>query len=147
MNDSVGHVRERLVSYLAGDLPAAEAAGVREHCAACPSCGRLLEESAGTWALLGHITPAHPARSLWPGVQERLANRSAPAPRLPLALGAAGASLAGLLLGILIGSASPWFSRESQTSPEQELTTLIGNEVEPTLGEIYLAAGMEEREP
>ncbi len=88
-------VDELLVPFLDGELPADEHAAVRTHLEACPACRRLAERRRMTYALLGELSEAPAAPSIWPevvarthriGVRQRVIRRVAVAAALVFSL-------------------------------------------------------------
>jgi anti-sigma factor RsiW len=68
-----GHVADRLAAWAAGDLPASEAARVREHLASCAACAEerdLLQEARSAFAAIPQSEPR-------PGFAVRVAARAA----------------------------------------------------------------------
>lgn len=51
---------ERIIAFLDGELPPAEARAVEEHLATCPVCTRLVEEHRRLDVLLGELPAAPP---------------------------------------------------------------------------------------
>ena len=139
----MNHIEEKIRAYLDGELPPAEADGIREHCRSCPRCGRALEESKALHRVLEADAALDPPQSLWPLVRARLERQDGSGLRLWFALSASGAALAGLLLGVILGSLE-----ESRDSWQQETWTEVGSLLaggaETTLDEAYLAQETEE---
>jgi ferric-dicitrate binding protein FerR (iron transport regulator) len=119
---------------------------VREHCAACPECGRAWREAAALWSLVDDApAPALP-RSIWPGVRRRLATRPSRGARWSFAAAAAAACLVGLLLGVRLGSvgAGDAVAAEGLSLPEQGALLVEGGDT--TLDRIYLTLGADDEE-
>jgi len=101
------HVKSILPAYLAGELTEPEATRVREHLRACDGCERAFRELTELHRLLESDVATEPSEPVWTAVQARL---HAPAPeplRLRWILGTATAAVAGVILGLFVGSAPP----------------------------------------
>ncbi|MFH1680143.1 MAG: hypothetical protein ABIH26_05790 [Candidatus Eisenbacteria bacterium] len=130
------HVLGRIRACLDGELAPEEAERVRTHCARCDACGREWSEIEGLYRTLAADAASEPPRPVWPAVRERLAERRFRLPRIPFAVGASAAVAAGLLLGLLLGSAAraPESTTESGWSEVGTLLTDAGT----SLGDLYL---------
>jgi anti-sigma factor RsiW len=144
--DGTRHVDDRLQACLDGELAPDEAAAVRAHCESCPRCARAWRDLTEVWEALGVVSAPQPPRAVWPLVQARLSRRPSRFLRISFALGATAAAVGGLMLGVLLGSAH-WSAEERwQQETWAEVGSLLADGAEPTLDEIYLAAGLEEGE-
>ena len=80
MKDSQKHITDSIHSWLAGELNAAEAAGLERHLETCPDCARAASESRAVWEALAGAAPQDSQLSMpsvWPKVRARtLAKRS-----------------------------------------------------------------------
>jgi anti-sigma factor RsiW len=139
------HVRDKIQACLDGELTPAEAAAVRAHCESCDACGRIWHESEAVWRAVAEAPPPPLNRSLWPGVQTRLAPRS-PWPRLAFAGGAVAVALVGLLGGLWFGGALGDGARSTAMPSLLEEGVLLVEGAEPTFDLLYLAAGLGEEE-
>jgi len=138
-HDGTRHVEDRLQACLDGELAPDEAAAVRAHCESCPRCARV-------WEALGVVSAPQPPRAVWPLVQAHLSRRPSRFLRISFALGATAAAVGGLILGVLLGSAHLPDEERWQQETWAEVGSLLTDAAEPTLDEIYLAAGPEEGE-
>lgn len=95
---------KKILALLDGELPATEAAAIREHCDACAGCARLLADHSAVRGMLQAREPARPLRPVWPAVRNRLARPGVPLFRPAFTMAATAAALLGVLLGVLVGS-------------------------------------------
>lgn len=70
---------DRLSDYLDGHLTAAEREELESHLFHCARCAQTLDELRGVVAHARTLVNRAPADDLWPGIQARLATRTAPA--------------------------------------------------------------------
>ena len=66
------HVHELIQAYVDGELPAAEAQAVREHCRRCEECAAALREAEVLWSRVEEGAAPELRRSLWPDLAQRL---------------------------------------------------------------------------
>src|SRR5258708_32044312 len=77
MTDGSGahHVLDQLSPYLDGDLGDKDAARVRAHLGACPSCGQALAEMQVMVRAARALERPDPPPTLWPAIEGALARR------------------------------------------------------------------------
>ena len=145
-HDGTCHMEDRLQACRDGELAPEEAAAVRAHCESCPRCARAWRDLTEVWEALGVVSAPQPPRAVWPLVEARLSRRPSRFLRISFALGATAAAVGGLMLGVLLGSAHLPAEERWQQETWAEVGSLLADGAEPTLDEIYLAAGPEEGE-
>jgi anti-sigma factor RsiW len=140
------HVEDRFEALLSGELSAEEAGRVQAHCDACPECGRALAEAQRAWEALGEAEAPVQPPSLWPRLEARLAPRRSPRVRLTFALGASAAALAGLVLGVYLGSQFLGDSNTWQQETWSQVGSLIADGGQGSLDQVYVTGFEEEEE-
>ncbi|MES1943814.1 putative transmembrane anti-sigma factor [Salinisphaera sp. PC39] len=95
--------RERVQDWLDGALPAAEAARLRDHAAACPRCAAIERD----YRLLTEALGGLPAPEPPPRLTERLVRGAAPAPSRGWRAAAVAATV------VLAIAALPWLGRQA----------------------------------
>jgi len=98
------HVENRIQAFLDNELAPHEVERVRSHCAECPRCRKALEQAVAVRDILHADRNAIPLRPMWPHVRGRLNPIPSRRIRPAFALGVAAAGLAGILLGVSVGS-------------------------------------------
>ncbi len=137
------HVLDRLQAYLDGELPRVDADAVHAHIRTCPGCARAWREHEAVWkSLSAELTPSPPP-SLWPSIHARLAPAVSRRMRTALAAGGLAASLAGLVVGILLGSVRQVPQVTWQEETWTQVGSLLADESGTTLDDVYLAAAAE----
>ncbi|MFH1842466.1 MAG: zf-HC2 domain-containing protein [bacterium] len=135
------HVQDKIQAYCDGELSTMEAAAVREHCAGCAECGRILRETEAVWRLVAASRTPELAHSTWPSLQSRLEPRVSRWARYALTGGAVAATAAGLILGIWLGEMQPPAGDSVWSQPSLiESGALLVSGSQQTLDELYLAA-------
>lgn len=71
------HWTDRLSEYLDGDVGPEDRGAVEAHLEGCPRCRTVLEELRAVADGAAALPDLPPARDLWPGIEARLAPRSA----------------------------------------------------------------------
>jgi len=137
------HVEDRLEAYVAGEMTPVEAERVRAHCQDCPRCRRALAEVQSVWRALGEDPSPELPRPLWPLLGQRLGKPRSPRARLVLALSASAAGVAGLLLGVLLGSQLIGAPGAWQQETWSEVGSLLADGEQSTLDQVYVS-GFEE---
>lgn len=143
-NTAAKHVLGRLQAFADGELSPGEAARVRAHSAACPSCARALAEIESVYGALAADKETQGLPSIWPGVAERLERRRPFFGSVPFTVGASAAAAAGLLIGLWLGSAAGLAGGQAAPAGEalrgdwSEVGSLLSG-AGTTLGDLYLA--------
>ena len=128
---------QKIVELLDGELAPAVAAEVREHCDACAQCRQVHRDFSAVRGMLAAHASSEPLRPIWPAVRARREKTASPASRPAFGFAATAAALAGIALGVLVGSLA-------HRSPEYEGTYLwsvvassVGEEGGNALPDIY----------
>lgn len=132
------NVREDLVAYLDGELPALRAAELEEHLRLCPPCRALAEEHREVWRLLDHAEPVRIPDGFVSRVLLRVRGARASSGAPLLRVGVSWLAAAAVLLLVLIPFGAD-FLRPVRT----DLVELTGDELEAAL-EIDVLENLEE---
>jgi len=120
------HIEHRLQAYLDGELSEANVAAVEAHVAECASCRAALDELRELQALLVSDAAPELGESLWPRIAEQIAPKK-PWWSTAFGLGTAGAAVAGIVIGVMLGLGSPTSS--TPASVDENLWSAIGASV------------------
>jgi anti-sigma factor RsiW len=105
MNASDSHPGgKRILAWLDGELPEGEADLVRRHCEECEPCRQEWEELTAVGEALAAAPASKPISPVWPEIRDRLSEPDRPILKPAFGAAAAAAVLAGVAIGVLVGS-------------------------------------------
>jgi anti-sigma factor RsiW len=142
MSDQTNHALHRIQAWLDGEISGDEAREIESHCKSCESCGKLWREQLEIREVLGADPAADPMAPMWPAVEKSLRGRGVPGFGFSFAFGTTAAAVAGLALGVFIGSVST-------TNGEGDIWSEIGSTMTAESGmasDVYLDSTEEERD-
>jgi anti-sigma factor RsiW len=134
----------QMQEFLNGELSEHENGQIRSHTETCAECRQLMRELVTVRELLRADAPAEPIRPMWPAVRERLEAAARPRFRLVFALGTSAAAIAGIILGLYLGSLG---SRPTGIPPEgmwSDVPTTLTNNPSGGIADVFLAAPTQE---
>jgi len=133
------HIDDRLEAFVAGEVTAEEAGRIRAHCTDCPRCRRALAETRAVWDALGNDASPELPRPLWPLLRARLEKPISPRARLALTVSASAAAVAGLILGIYLGSQFMGAPSAWQQETWTQVGSLLADGGQGTLDQVYVS--------
>jgi anti-sigma factor RsiW len=132
------HVEHRIQSWLDGELSANEAEAVENHCRSCDGCGEIWQAQLEIRSMLRAGPAEEPLAPMWPAVEEKLHGKTEVS--LPFAFGASAAAVAGIAIGVFLGT----IGESSYENGEQDVWSEVGStmtvESSPGLSGFYLDA-------
>lgn len=136
------HVLDGIDALLDGELTAAEADGVRAHCATCARCAAALEEATRLRAVLRADDAEPPLRPMWPQIEERIHGGARADWRMLLGSGLAAA--AGIALAFLLGTMGPTTPQATTDDAWASLGATVAGGPASAMSDIYLDTTVQE---
>ena len=128
---------QKILALLDGELAPAVAAEVREHCEACAQCRQVLQDFSAVRGALEAHARSEPLGPVWPAVRAHLGKAASPGFRAAFGFATTAAALAGIALGVLVGSLAHRSAEHEGTYLWSVAASSVGEEGGNTLPDIY----------
>jgi anti-sigma factor RsiW len=128
---------KKILALLDGELAPAVAAEVREHCGVCAQCRQVLRDFSAVRGTLEAHARSEPLRPVWPAVRAHLGRAASPGFRPAFGLATTAAALAGIALGVLVGSMAHRSTEHDGAYLWSVAASSVGEEGGNTLPDIY----------